>query len=110
MEFLILIIAMIIGVAIGWQLRELHAMRQVHKLLASHELQIHRDEQDVDRTKMRLEQHGEAIYAFEEETDTFIAQGKTLEDLDTAIQVRFPGKKFSVREANLHEVASNESV
>ena len=115
MEFVILFGALIVGFFAGWQFREVWAMYQVKRLLQEGDLKLQRiDDEEVEeedeRTKMRLEQHGSLIYAFEEESDTFIAQGKDLLDLDKAIQARFPGKKFSVREANLQEVSSHESV
>ena len=114
MEFVILFGALIVGFFAGWQFREVWAMYQVKRLLQEGDLKLQRIDEEVEeedeRTKMRLEQHGSLIYAFEEESDTFIAQGKDLFDLDKAIQARFPGKKFSVREANLQEVSSHESV
>ncbi len=107
MEFVILFCAIIVGFYAGWQFRELYAIRQVKRLLEDGDVQFHtvEEEQEEERTKMRIEKHGSVIYAFEEETDSFIAQGKDLFDLDKAIQARFPGKKFSVRESNLEEVS-----
>lgn len=113
MEFVILFGALFIGFYAGWQFRELWAMRQVKRLLEDGDIQLHKIEEEPEeeeRTKMRLEQHGTLIYAFEEETDSFIAQGTDLFDLDKAIQARFPGKKFSVRESNLSEVGSHDPV
>jgi hypothetical protein len=113
MEIIILFIAALIGFAFGWHSREQWAIRQVHRLLESGELfKQDEDEPDVDRTKMRLERNGEVIYAFTVEDDSFIAQGKDLEDLDKAITARFPGKKFSVQEQNLIDIKAeyHESV
>ena len=109
MEFIILIIAVVFGFYFGWQARELWAMRQVHALLKHAEEE---QEPEGDRTKMRLEMHTDVIYAFNDEDDSFIAQGTDLHDLDKAIQARFPGKKFSVREDNLKEIGAqyHESV
>ena len=110
MEFLILFGALVIGVIIGWELREQYAMRVVNQLLK--EVEGHQESESTEeRTKMRLEKHGTGIYAFEEETDEFIAQGTDLFDLDKAIQARFPGKKFAIKEDNLREIGvSHESV
>jgi hypothetical protein len=109
MEFLILFGALFVGVLLGWELRERHAMRIVNQLLE--EMEEQEPEATEERTKMRIEKHGEGIYAFEEETDNFIAQGTDLFDLDKAIQARFPGKKFAIREDNLKEIGvSHESV
>jgi hypothetical protein len=102
MEFLILAGALVVGFIAGWNGRERHAMNTIHKLLEEAEAV---EEESADKPeRMRLERHGEVIYAFTDETDTFIAQGSTLEELDDAIQKRFPGKKFLIRESNLEEI------
>jgi hypothetical protein len=102
MEFLILLAALVFGFIAGWYGRERHAMLTIHKLLEAAE---EAEENNPDKPeRMRLERHGEVIYAFTTETDTFIAQGSTLEELDAAIQKRFPGKKFLIKESNLEEV------
>lgn len=103
MEFIILGIAIFFGIIIGWHARERYAMRVVHQLLERVDEQHEADEEE--RTKMRLEKHGEMIYAFIVENDEFIAQGKDLHELDKAMQVRFPGRKFSVEEQNLKDIA-----
>jgi hypothetical protein len=112
MEILILFIAAIIGFGFGWHAREAWAIRQVHRLLESGELFQKEEEPEEDRTKMRLEVQSDVIYAFSDEDNSFIAQGKDLFDLDKAIQARFPGKKFAVREDNLKEIGAkyHESV
>ncbi len=113
MEFIILFAAIVLGFYAGWNFREIWAIRQVKRMLEDGEVELRRideEPEEEERTKMRLEQHGSLIYAFEEETDSFIAQGKDLFDLDKAIQARFPGKKFSVRESNLEKVGSHDTV
>jgi hypothetical protein len=112
MEIIIIFIVALVGFAFGWHAREQWAIRQVHRLLESGELFPKEEEASEDRTKMRLERHGEVIYAFTVEDDSFIAQGKDLDDLDKAITARFPGKKFSVQEQNLIDIKAeyHESV
>ncbi len=108
MEFVILFGALIVGFFAGWQFRELWAMRQVRLLLQEGQLQV--KEEDEERTKMRLEFNSGTIFAYSEEDGSFIAQGADLNALDRAIQARFPGRKFSVKEDNLNEMIKNESV
>jgi hypothetical protein len=113
MEFIILFGALMVGVLLGWEAREKWAIRQVHRLLADGEIQLNRveDEEEEERTKMRVEKHSDLLYAFTVEDDSFIAQGKDLFELDAAIQARFPGKKFLIQEDNLKEIGiSHESV
>lgn len=103
MEFIILAAAMVVGVAIGWQLREYAAMRKVQQMLKDSELLFDEEEKE-DRTKMRLERHGDVIYAYSEEDGTFLAQGSDLKGLDTAIRARFPDRKFAIQEQNLIDI------
>lgn len=113
MEFLILFGAVMVGIYVGWEAREQWAIRQVQRLLADGDIHLKQvdDEPEVEYTKMRLEKHSDLIYAFTVEDDNFIAQGKDLNELDTAIQARFPGKKFSIKEGNLEEIGiKHESV
>lgn len=93
------------GISIGWWLREQHAIRKIHQFIQEAEAEENLlKEAEEGRTKMILERHGEVIYAYEEGGD-FIAQGKDLHELDLSVQKRFPGKKFSIREDNLKEIA-----
>lgn len=105
MEFVILFGALMIGIYLGWEAREQWAIRQVRRLLDSGELFTEAETgEEEERTKMRVEKHSDLLYAFTVEDDNFIAQGKDLEELDKAIQARFPGKKFSIQEDNLKEI------
>ena len=106
MEFIILIGAILFGIVAGWNLRELYAIRKVKQLIEQAEEMVESEEPEPTRTKMRLERHGEVIYAYEEDGG-FIAQGKDLLDLDSAIQKRYPDKKFSVREDNLKDIGAS---
>lgn len=105
MDFVIILFAgALIGFVSGWIAREKYAIRVIKDILAEVE-----DAQDVEetRTKMRIERNGDFLYAFEDETDSFIAQGINLEELDKAITLKFPGKKFSVREQNLIDIKAD---
>lgn len=101
MEFLVLIVVAIAGIVAGWNLRERYAMHVVGELLK--EVQESEEKTDSEATRMHLERHGEVVYAFDED-DNFIAQGGTVFELDKAIQDRFPGKKFLIKEGNMKEV------
>ena len=100
MEFIILFIAVVIGFVIGWEARERHAMRVVESILQEAEEQA-KEEPSAER--MRLERHSGVIYAYTTE-DEFIGQGSSLDELDTAIQKRFPGRKFLLKKENLEQI------
>ncbi len=101
MEFVILVGAVVVGFFSGWNARELYAIRKIDQLLKQVELTEEPEKEDVER--MTLEKHGNVIYAFTSSHE-FIAQGSTLEELDAAIQKRFPGRKFLIKESNLNDL------
>ena len=99
MEFLILAGALIVGFYAGWVGRERHAMLTVQRIL---EESVEEEEAKNKPDSLRLERHGEVIYAYSD--DEFIGQGNDLFALDEAIQKRFPGRKFLIKKENLEEV------
>jgi len=105
MEFVILFVGALVGFVSGWIARERYAMRVIKDMLEA--VEIAQKTEEEERTKMRIERNGGFLYAFEDETDSFIAQGVNLEELDKAITLKFPGKKFSVREQNLIDIEAD---
>lgn len=53
---------------------------------------------------VNIEKHGDCYYLFDKETDTFVAQGKTVEEIKDAMQKRYPGKTFMANEKHLEEL------
>lgn len=53
---------------------------------------------------VKIEKHKDTYYVFERETDTFVAQGRTAEELKEAMLKRFPHKTFMAPEEHLKEV------
>jgi len=51
-----------------------------------------------------IEKHGDIYYAFERETNTFVAQGRTANEIREAMQKRFPEKTFMANEQHLKEL------
>lgn len=45
-------------------------------------------------TELKIERHGNMLYAFAKDTDQFIAQGPNLDALIDSAKQRFPDKKF----------------
>lgn len=106
-----LILVFAFGIILGWRFREMWAMRTLKKYVAQMAESEAEEEQEpeVKRTAITLEKHNDSIFAYEED-GTFIAQGKTLHELDIAIKARFPDRKFSVKEDDLIKVGAYESI
>ncbi len=60
---------------------------------------------DSQRIEMKVEQHGDVLYAFRKDTDDFVCQGANFEELRANFSKRFPNYNGSVESAEkeLHE-------
>ncbi len=56
------------------------------------------EEQMKQITFLRVEQHGEMFYLYNQVTDEFVCQGKDLDEIKDAYHSRYPGKKALVDE------------
>ena len=79
-----------------------------HKLVAEGVIKSVEEESgdtDSQRIQMKVEQHGDVLYAFRKDTDDFICQGANFEELRANFSKRFPNYTGSVEgsESELHE-------
>lgn len=54
--------------------------------------------------KVNVEKHGEFFYLFEQETDRFIAQGKSADELKSILQQRYPDKTIFADKRHLESI------
>jgi hypothetical protein len=98
----------IVCVFIGWKLREAYAVRQISRIM---KLSEEHQSEVPNKQLLKLEKHSAVIYAFDSETDQFLGQGESLEDLVQLLVERFPDKRFTATPDNLKELGLyNESV
>ena len=70
-----------------------------HKLVAEGVIKSEAEESgdtDSQRIQMKVEQHGDVLYAFRKDTDDFVCQGANFEELRANFARRFPGHTGSV--------------
>jgi len=104
MEGLLLVLGIfLVGLLCGWNLREHAARRFVDKFLEENleDLQRQAGEHSVN---IIIEKHGEMYYVFQKEDSSFMAQGKTRSELESALAKNHPGKRFFATPENLKEV------
>ena len=58
------------------------------------------DSLELENVEIKIEQHHDQLYAFHVESNEFIAQGKTKEDLLTAIETRMTNVKLIISKEN----------
>jgi uncharacterized membrane protein len=85
-----LMIAWFIGAFYGWSAHERFIQRTMAKALVGFE-----EEFIANRIKIKIEKHNDTLFVYEHDTNTFMAQGKTKEELEKQLQEKFPGKMFA---------------
>lgn len=98
---LYLIITLAAAFCAGWFAREYSAKLAIDKMYRelANQIKAH------PRLIVKLTREGEMIYVYNAETDEFIAQGKTSEEIDSQIRARFPNHTVhALSVENLREV------
>ena len=93
-----------IGYHLGWNARERHA-KEVLKSLVQ---EIEEDTNTEAEIKITIDKHNDCYYVYRMEDQTFMAQGKTRNELEHSLMKLFPGKKFACAHDNLVEVGFAE--
>lgn len=101
-NFLSIFFIFVLGFVFGWVLREEMAKRRVERLMD----QLGEDLQQVakDLINIKIERHSGLYYVFNKETDEFMAQAETRQELEDALAKRYPEKRFAATPENLKEV------
>ncbi len=104
-EFFSIFIVFSLGFILGWVLREEIAKRRVDYLMK----QLGEELEDVaeaakDLINIKIELHSGQYYVFNKETDEFMAQAPTRNELEDALAKRYPDKRFAATPENLKEV------
>jgi len=93
-----------IGYHLGWNARERHA-KEVLKSLVQ---EIEEDTTTEAEIKITIDKHNDCYYVYRMEDQTFMAQGKTRNELEHSLMKLFPGKKFACAHDNLVKVGFAE--
>lgn len=93
-----------IGYHLGWHARERHA-KEVFKSLVQ---EMEEDANTEAEIKITIDKHNDCYYVYRMEDQSFMAQGKTRNELEHSLMKLFPGKKFACAHDNLVEVGFAE--
>ena len=97
----VFVVAFILGGRYGWGLRERVAQRIVDGIIQEAEK---KHEANSDKIQIVVEKHKDSLYIYNKENNQFMAQGCTMEELNDALESRFPGKKFACSEEHLQMI------
>jgi hypothetical protein len=106
MELIVLAVVTIIvylaGAVHGWNLRERYAKRLLGMIAKQVEEQIEQETQNL--THIVIEKHNDTFFVYDKETNRFMAQGTTKDEVEEVLKQRFPEKRFACSEKILHEM------
>jgi Flp pilus assembly protein TadB len=100
MEILDLLVSLLVigfifatGALYGWNLRERQAER---RLKAFSEMVEERLGEEIENMiHIVIEQHDGMLFVYNKEDKSFMAQGKNRDEVENALQTRYPDKKFA---------------
>lgn len=104
MEIILLVVFGIVvwamGVKAGWDARERHARKITREFL---DIMQEAEEEEPSFINITIEKHNNVFYVYDRETNEFMAQGSTKDEVETNLQKRFPGKTFGCPESVLSD-------
>ena len=106
MELILLVVytffIWVMGAVSGQKAREEHAKLVTEKLLDLLQESVERQvEENV--IQINIEKHNDMFYVYDRETNEFMAQGSSKDEVETNLQKRYPGKRFGCAESNLSQ-------
>ena len=102
MEIFIIIGAVLIGISLGWNLRERVATVHANRLMAFLEHESEEDSNDLVR--ITIEKDNDILFAYHKDNSQFITQATDRAELEKKLTELFPGKRFGVTPENLIEI------
>ena len=104
MELILLVlfgfVVWVMGVKSGWDARERHARKITKEFL---DVMQEAEEEESSVIQITIEKHNNVFYVYERDTNEFMAQGSTQNEVETNLRKRYPGKSFGCSERVLSE-------
>jgi hypothetical protein len=88
-------------VVFGWFAREVYAVHQSKKFFRYMQEQ---NESEEEFEQIVIDKHNDIFFVYSRVDNTFMAQGKSIKELENNLASRYPGKRFGATNDNLKEV------
>lgn len=96
----------VVAFIIGWYGREQYAKHVVAKYIQ----RVETESTYVKHTHVRFEQQNCQLFAYDSETDEFLAQGANYKEVETLLLSQYPDVYFTVSKDNIKETTINDTV
>ena len=110
MEIILMLLVMVVCFVSGWIAREMAAARRIDRLMESVQVDLKEkiEEELENLIPIKIEYDNSTFFVYNNDDQTFMAQGATRKELETNLEKRFPGKRFAARQENLKDVGFNQ--
>lgn len=92
------------GIIIGWRAREVHAKQQVQKYMVETVDELETQTLPETQIQIKIEKDENMFFVYDLNTNEFMAQGTTRNQVEMALAKRYPGKHFAATPSNLREI------
>jgi len=97
------LIIIFIAFFIGWIAREVWAVRQVEKMWTTAvEAEINDNKENL--IQIVIEKDNDMFFVYDKSHKSFMAQGRTREEVEDNLHKRYPGQLFAAHPDNLREI------
>ncbi len=90
-----IVIGSTISFLIGWNLSENHTRRKL-KNYVKNKMEADLDEPEFERIQIRIEKHGEELFAYRVDNGTFLSQSKSGKELVASIKELFKDQMVNI--------------
>jgi len=108
-DFIGYFLVFILGLVVGWIQRERVAINRVETLFKHFDDIPHGEEVDDERDdyiRLNVEKHNGVIFLYNAETNEFVGQGSTKEEIKTALKRKYPEGRFAVEQEGIVHLES----
>jgi hypothetical protein len=102
---LILVFVFLLGIFLGWKIREHIAIKRIHESLENITDDVVREFKSkvIDIT---VEDHDGVFFVYRKEDGSYLAHGPSMEKLEDILVEKFPGKLFNANPEDLEKLNS----
>lgn len=99
-DYLLWVVIWIMGAVYGWYARERQAKKTIDMFFNQVEETI-AEQVDASILKINIEEHNGMFFVYDKETNDFMAQGRTRDELEENLAKRYPDKRFAADKDDL---------
>ena len=91
--FILMVTIFFIGSIHGWGLRERVAKKRLEQFTEF--IENREEDEETNMIRITIEEHAGVLFVYNKDNNSFMAQGKNREEVEKALNARYPNKRFA---------------